>query len=208
MVGTAEVAAILAARGYRVTGVDLSPDMLAVARERRAAMASEAGSRLTLIEGDITSTELPAHAFDLAYVGNGSWHLLLESAARAAALGRARDALRPGGKLAMELFPAAEADSIGPARTFSPIRPVAAGLSVQKTSQVTRDASRQLMVITEDLEVNGESIPNQLTLKLFRPAEVEAELTTAGFRGVTVLSLPGLLPYQPGQGQMLVVAEA
>jgi len=55
--GTGLVAAQLLARGHRVTGLDQSPDMLAVARERF-------GARVELVEGSATEIPFPEASFD------------------------------------------------------------------------------------------------------------------------------------------------
>jgi demethylmenaquinone methyltransferase/2-methoxy-6-polyprenyl-1,4-benzoquinol methylase len=55
--GTGLVAAELLRRGFRVTGLDQSPEMLAVARRRF-------GSRVELVEGSAESLPFPDEAFD------------------------------------------------------------------------------------------------------------------------------------------------
>ncbi|MCJ7841810.1 class I SAM-dependent methyltransferase [Lederbergia sp. NSJ-179] len=51
--GTGELSILLAQNGYNVTGVDLSPDMLMVAREK----AEQAGINLELYEQDMSNLE-------------------------------------------------------------------------------------------------------------------------------------------------------
>jgi demethylmenaquinone methyltransferase / 2-methoxy-6-polyprenyl-1,4-benzoquinol methylase len=55
--GTGLVAARLLRRGFRVTGIDQSPEMLAVARRRF-------GNRVALVEGSAESLPFPEGAFD------------------------------------------------------------------------------------------------------------------------------------------------
>jgi SAM-dependent methyltransferase len=54
----------LAERGWRVTGVDISPTAL----ERAAAAAADVADRVTWTLGDLTTTPPPADAFDLVSV--------------------------------------------------------------------------------------------------------------------------------------------
>ena len=58
--GTGRAALALAARGARVTGVDASAEMLAVAQRR----AAEANLAVTFARGDAHALEFPDHAFD------------------------------------------------------------------------------------------------------------------------------------------------
>jgi demethylmenaquinone methyltransferase / 2-methoxy-6-polyprenyl-1,4-benzoquinol methylase len=55
--GTGLVAALLHGRGYRVTGLDQSPEMLAIARDRL-------DGRVELVEGSAESLPFPDDAFD------------------------------------------------------------------------------------------------------------------------------------------------
>lgn len=104
MASTCEVAVLLARRGYWVTGVGLSPATGQHARDRIAVEEQAVGKRLSLVEGDICTVPLPKSHFDLAFVGNGSWHLLTSPVRRATALRNIRRSLRPGAHLALDLF--------------------------------------------------------------------------------------------------------
>jgi SAM-dependent methyltransferase len=206
MIGTAEVALMLATRGFSVTGVDLSAAMLEVAEERRRAAGPEVGGRITLIEGDVSRVVLPLHHFDLAYVSHGSWHLLAEYRMRMDALRAVRRSLRPGGKLAMELFPPLMTTGRSEPRSFRPFRPAPAGLDVVKTSWMERDAESQVMHIHEVLSVGGQASENQLFLQLLTPAQIEAECRKAGFGSVTLYGSFDLKPYADGDHMILAVA--
>src|SRR3954454_1916871 len=58
--GTGNAALRAAARGARVTGLDLTPELLEVARGR----AAEAGAEITWVEGDAGQLPFPDAAFD------------------------------------------------------------------------------------------------------------------------------------------------
>ncbi|MDF2626246.1 MAG: type 12 methyltransferase [Symbiobacteriaceae bacterium] len=208
MVGTGEVALLLAERGYCVMGVDLSAPMLEVAEGRVRSAGPEVAERVKLIEGDISRVVLPLDHFDLAYVSHGSWHLLAEYRMRIEALQAVRRSLRPGGKLAMELFPPLKASGQSEPRAFRPFRPAPAGLDVVKTSWMERDAVGQVLRIHEVLRVNGRESENDLFLQLLAPGQVEAECRKAGFGSVELYGGFDLKPYADGDPMMLTVATA
>lgn len=87
--GNGEVARDLARRGLRVTGIDLSHQMLARAREL--------GPDVEHIEGDAQVHPFPDHAFDLVVSRFGTMFF----ADRVAAFRNLARATRPGGRLAL-----------------------------------------------------------------------------------------------------------
>jgi len=206
MIGTGEVALLLAAKGFEVTGVDLATPMLAVAEERRRAAGPEVAGRVCLIEGDICHVALPAARFDLAYVSRGSWHVLAERRMRMDALRAVRRSLKPGGKLAIELFPPFKSGGQSEPQAFRPHRPVPPGLDVVKTSMVERDVDQQVMRIHEALTVNGRTTECCLLLQLLTPEQIRSELKKAGYRQVALYGSYALAPYKDGAPLILTVA--
>ncbi|MCL4835899.1 MAG: methyltransferase domain-containing protein [Caldilineaceae bacterium] len=100
--GTGRVLIPLAATGCRVTGVDNSPALLALARRK----AEQAGvtARLQLTEADLRSFAAAETGFDFAFcVSNTLMHLNTQ-ADQLAALHTAHRHLRPGGRLLIDLF--------------------------------------------------------------------------------------------------------
>jgi SAM-dependent methyltransferase len=91
--GTGVAAAKFAAAGYRVTGVDRSPPMLAQARQRIAEKELE---RVTLVEADMRDFSLDEPA-DLVTCMYDSLNYLLEEADLLAAFRSAAEALHSGG---------------------------------------------------------------------------------------------------------------
>jgi len=64
--GTGRLTLPLAQAGHEVTGIDLSPAMLARARAKLGAQPSSVRDRVTLLEGDVSRIELSeTPAFDL-----------------------------------------------------------------------------------------------------------------------------------------------
>lgn len=85
----------LAARGWNVTGVDVSTVALERAAERAAAAGADIADRTTWEQADILSWEPPARRFDLV-----SAHFMhLPGPAREALHRRLAGAVRPGGRL-------------------------------------------------------------------------------------------------------------
>jgi SAM-dependent methyltransferase len=101
--GTGRVAVALAEAGLEVTGLDRSEPMLAVAREKLSGAPREVATRVTLVHGDMTAFDL-GRTFDLVVVAFRSFQSLLTPELQAACLRRAHAHLRPGGRLALDLF--------------------------------------------------------------------------------------------------------
>jgi SAM-dependent methyltransferase len=99
--GTGRVLLPLARQGYRVTGVDVSPAMLEVARHKVA--AEGLADRITLVEGDMREFALDG-CFNLAFVAVNSFMHLLTTDDQLAALACIRQHLNPGGLVLIDLF--------------------------------------------------------------------------------------------------------
>lgn len=89
--GTGSLAVLLARAGHVVHGVDFSPGMLAVAREKAA------GAEVDFRVGDAADPPCPAGAYDVVLVR----HVLWAMADPAAALGVWVRLLKPGGRLVL-----------------------------------------------------------------------------------------------------------
>lgn len=90
--GTGRVADRMVAAGFRVTGVDLSPAMLAVARTRRGALEG----RFEPVLGDVRAMRLPRR-FGLAIAPYGMMAHLCSEADRLATMRSVFEHLAPGG---------------------------------------------------------------------------------------------------------------
>jgi SAM-dependent methyltransferase len=101
-VGTGRVAVELAKAGIRVTGLDLSAAMLAIAAEKAA--ASAVGDRLRLECGDMRSFDLGTPKFGVVIVPYRAFQILLTPADQFAALAAFRRHLRRHGTLVLHLF--------------------------------------------------------------------------------------------------------
>jgi SAM-dependent methyltransferase len=95
--GTGRVAHPLARAGVRVTGLDISPEMLAVAR----ATTRDAGNP-RFVAGDMRTFELPDR-FELAIIPAHSFQSMTSASEQLAALGRIRSHLVTGGRLVVHV---------------------------------------------------------------------------------------------------------
>jgi len=101
-VGTGRVAVELAKAGIRVTGLDTSEAMLAIAAEKGS--ASAVADRLRLECGDMRNFDLGPRKFELIIVPYRAFQLLLTPEDQLAALAAFRRHLRRNGILALHLF--------------------------------------------------------------------------------------------------------
>jgi SAM-dependent methyltransferase len=99
--GTGRALIPLIRQGYQVTGVDLSPAMLEVAR--RKLTAEGLTGRATLVAQDMRELSLEGR-FNLAFVAVNSFMHLLSMDDQLDALGRIHQHLNPGGLLLLDLF--------------------------------------------------------------------------------------------------------
>jgi cyclopropane fatty-acyl-phospholipid synthase-like methyltransferase len=108
--GTGEHALLFAARGARVTGIDLS----ATAIQRANDKAAERGLTATFRTGDILSMQLPPQGFD-AVVDSGLFHVFTdeERARYVAVLG---EIIQPGGVCCLMCFSDRQPGDWGPRR--------------------------------------------------------------------------------------------
>jgi SAM-dependent methyltransferase len=100
--GTGRLLVPLAEAGYEVTGIDLSPGMLARAHARLAARPDLEG-RVSLVQADARQYA-PTERYGMAFWAINSFMHLSTQADQLLALERAREALGEGGLLILDLF--------------------------------------------------------------------------------------------------------
>jgi SAM-dependent methyltransferase len=188
--GTGRVTIPLAQAGIRMVGLDISPAMLAVGRERSG------GLDIEWVEGDMRSFEL-GEQFGLAMIPVGSFQLLLEVEDQLACLRCIHRHLAPGGRLAFEVEnpdPVRMADWLttkrgtlvrNPARDY--VEPES-GRRVLRWDGAEYHPSEQRYVSTwlrEELDDDGNVVRRMygkpLTVRYFYRYEMEHLLASAGF---------------------------
>lgn len=162
-VGTGRVALELAQAGLRVTGLDSSAAMLAIAAEKAA--AAGVGERLRLEPGDMRNFDLLGRAFGLAIVPFRAFQCLLTVTDQRAALAAFRRHLRPGGLLALHLF--------GPDLRF--LLPGASG-PIDRQSGADRATGRLIEAVLETALLDH---VNQVVRNLWRYRAFSADGTVA-----------------------------
>ena len=184
--GTGRVLLPLAEEGYRITGIDVSPAMLAVAR--RKAEAAGLTKRVTLVEQDMRRLDLPER-FKMIFVAASSFSHLVAIEDQLAALRRARDHLHPEGCLILDMFhphPARLLEATGQV-TLTKIRidPHTDYRLVKYVAQQA-DLGRQTLHVTfivDEMDAAGQ-VKRTLfpfTMRFFYRYELELLLRLAGF---------------------------
>jgi SAM-dependent methyltransferase len=129
--GTGAFSRLLSARSDRVLAIDLSPQMIRIARER-----SRQYPNIDFRLADVMTCELPANHFDCIVSIATLHHLPLE-----AALSKLKDALKIDGILViLDLF---QADQVSDALAYLVAAPVSVVLRLVKTGQLRRSRAER-----------------------------------------------------------------
>jgi SAM-dependent methyltransferase len=99
--GTGRALLPLARDGHQVVGVDVSPAMLEIARQKLA--AESLAGRVSLVEQDMRYLDVEGR-FNLIFSAINSFSHLLTTGEQISALEKARQHLAPGGLLLLDLF--------------------------------------------------------------------------------------------------------
>jgi SAM-dependent methyltransferase len=101
--GSGRVTLAIARAGFRITGLDLSPKMLAQAEDKLAKAPDEVRSRVTLVQGNMTNFDLDKR-FPLVIIPFRPFQHLLEVERQLDCLAQARKHLQPNGRLILDFF--------------------------------------------------------------------------------------------------------
>ena len=113
--GTGQHAIRLARRGYEVTGVDRSPEMLRIARVKAEQSLDELSPQPSFVEGDVTSVRLGGAPFDAALMMFAVLGYQVTNEAVGAALRTVRTHLRPGALFVCDVWYGPAVLSVRPA---------------------------------------------------------------------------------------------
>ncbi len=212
--GTGRVLLALAGAGFHVTGVDVSPKMLEIARSQ-VEKAGLAGL-VDLVESDLRSVDL-GRSFGMALVALSSFHHLLTTADQRAALERLAAHLVRGGLLVIDLVnPTPEWLAAGDGTLVHQLSgpyPEATGpdqLSkfVARTTHFETQMEQSLLIydrIGPQGTVTRHSF--QMESRLLFRYEAELLLGDAGFRLRDLYGGYDLESYQAFSPRMILVAE-
>lgn len=211
--GTGRVLVPLCQRGLAVTGVDVSPAMLDVARRK----AGDAGvlDRARLVQGDIRDLSgLSDERFDLAFSAINSFlHLETQEDQRAALRAVVR-LLRPGGLFVADLLaadPATLAAMDGRLAHDAVLRDPGTGDRIDKFTTSVVDFAEQRIETTFYYDRVGRDGALQRTvtpfvLRYLGRFELELLLREAGFTNLRFYGSYDLEPYGATSERMLVTA--
>jgi SAM-dependent methyltransferase len=101
--GSGRVTFAIAQAGFKITGVDLSPQMLAKAEQKMAEAPEETRARVKLVQGNMTNFDL-GEQFRLVIIPFRPFQHLLEVQQQLDCLERVRKHLEPGGRLILDFF--------------------------------------------------------------------------------------------------------
>jgi SAM-dependent methyltransferase len=211
-VGSGRVALHLARQGYRVTGIDSSPRMLA---RVAAGLDGETAARLRLVDADMRDFDLGADRFDLVYCALETFEHLLTTADQVAALRCVAAHLALGGVFVAQLRSVTGVDwSAGPSPLvldWTRVDP-ATGETVTKLRSGT--ASRAAQTTTDTLIFDRIAADGtvrrrtfEVTLRVTGRFEIELALERAGLRLTAVYGDADLSPFTDASDTMVIVAE-
>lgn len=183
--GTGRYAAELARRGFAVTGIDRSAELLAEARGR----ARAAGLPIILLEADLLDLPAPSSGrLHDAIVCRGVLNDVVGGAARAAVLGGLARVLRPGGVMWLDVR---DWSLTAARKTAEPVteRRVATPRGSLAFRSVTRldPATRRLLVSERHVLATpaGERVaPHEFVMQCWTRGELDATLAGAGFEAI------------------------
>jgi ubiquinone/menaquinone biosynthesis C-methylase UbiE len=209
-VGTGRIAVPLAKVGFSVVGLDISPNMLQIARSKLAGMAE---TDLRLIEADITDFRLEERFALVLIPLNGFYHLR-DKEAQLSTLNRVWEHLREEGLLILDVF---NPDVVMMAEQerelaveWTKTNP-ANGRTVTKLSSFTVDRSRQTQQLTFFYDEIGDDTIVRRTVTTFDLRymfryEAESLLEQSGFVVEAVYGSHDLDEFEPSSPRMLIVA--
>jgi SAM-dependent methyltransferase len=186
--GTLRVTLPVAEAGVRVTGIDRSSAMLALARRRLEQAPPEVRTRVTLYEADIRSYDL-GQSFNLIYIPFNTFGLLLEPDDQLTALATAKRNLAPGGVFAFDVF-VPDIERLSNAATnrwqLDVDTTFPDGVRVQRDNTRVVDTRRQITSVTWRIREYREQLlvrelVTDIQLAYFWPRELEHLLARAGY---------------------------
>jgi SAM-dependent methyltransferase len=191
--GTGNAVVELAGRGYEVTGLDLSLEMLAV-----AAAKPWPRSRPRLVAGDLRALPVRDGWADLVLVLNASINYLLEPAEVVAALAHLGRAAAPGGTVVVEpLSPRFVHQGWEPGRHVD-----RDGLRLDASYEVEGDLLVERLVWS----LGGAEEAETYRQRLYSEAELEALVRASGLALAERRPMWPAIPAQPARGRTLWVA--
>jgi cyclopropane fatty-acyl-phospholipid synthase-like methyltransferase len=178
---------LMAERGLDVTGMDLSPKLLKMARERWTERNPETPGPL-FAPGDMRWPSVPG-PFDAVIMLDVTLGVFQDDADHARTLAAVRERLKPGGHLVLELFNPYFWAHNQTTHHF-PIGTLSDVSDVVRTYRFDPIEGRVVDQVTLFDAMGAHRVPDQ-RLRVWTPPELMAMLTTAGFSQVQVMGSVG-----------------
>jgi SAM-dependent methyltransferase len=188
--GTGNHSLPLAQRGYQVTGVDLSADMLSVAQRK----SEDANVQVTWLEGDVRNVQAGG-PFDAALFMFAVLGYQLSNEDMMATLNNARRHVRPGGLLAFDVWYGPAVLSVKPSNGVKVV-PLSGGQVIRVVNSQL-DSRHHLCTVNYHLwrlmgdRVEAESEESHV-VRYFFPMELGLMLNQSGFALESLTAFPTL----------------
>lgn len=212
--GTGRVLITLAEAGTRITGLDVSPAMLARCREKVATLPADVRQRIRLVQSSMTDFTMDAQ-FALVTAPFRAFQHLVEVDEQMACLRAVHRHLAPGGRVVLDMFqvnPAATYDvSWQQEREDTPEITLPDGRRFRRTHRVVAfHRARQcneIEFIHYFAHSDGRTERQTTTglIRYFYPLEVEHLLARCGFRVAAVYGNYDRSPFSDDSPEMIFV---
>lgn len=208
--GTGRVALPLARAGHDITGLDLSPYQLAVARRKLARESAEVQARVRFLEGDMSDFALDER-FGLIIIAFRSFQALLTREQQGACLRRCHEHLREGGRLAIDVFNPKLSLLAAGAMNLQAEHAGPGGTVIHETGRAEYDLANQSLVWTPRYECTGPDGPTEVheyvtRLRYFFRFEIEWMLEACGFEMAALYGDFDRCPFTAESPEMVFVA--
>lgn len=205
--GTGRVSLMLAEAGYEVVGVDLSPEMLEIAREKLQKLSATVQSRVTLHRSDISEFNLD-QMFSMIIIPS-AFKFLLTTDDQLACLRCVRDHLQDDGVFILDLYPGDFFDETGEYTTHPA---EIDGAMVTKSYKHSNDLDTHLQfteVVVEIAHPTGdvERIETESTTALITTQKANRLLKLAGFQVVEEYGGWDFSQYKPDSWRRILVLQ-
>ncbi len=181
MCATGEIAYGLAKNSFRVTAVDIEPEMIAIARKNNLDNVNPC-----FLAGDVTDLHLPDKDFNFVFIGTGDFHHLLTEHEMRKSLSCIHKHLSDKGCLALELFYPGSESWHSPKRRFELPGLFETGLKAWKYGETSYDAYTMREHIRQEVFVEKqgkvESFIHDLDLQLVSHETLFSLMENIGFK--------------------------
>jgi len=203
--GTGRISLMLAGEGHEVVGVELSPEMLEIAREKLQKLPETVQSRVTLHHGDITDFNLE-EKFSMIIIPS-AFKFLLTTDDQLACLRCVKEHLQEDGVFVLDLYPGEVHEEDGAYTTYPA---EIDGAKVTKSYKHSNDMDTYLQrteVVVEITHPNGEleRIETESTTALITNQEANRLLRLADFQIVEEYGGNDFSEYTPEDSKRVLV---